>query len=459
MRGKDRKGDMERRNRDIDRRCRRLKNGHRRDGPIVYLVSRDQRAGDNWALLWAQQEALIRQKGLLVVFCLIQHYLGAHSRHYAFMLKGMEAMQKTLAQLQIPFVLFEGSPQKVLPGFLRRINAHALVTDFDPLRIKQQWKKQLLEEVAAPVFEVDTHNIIPAWLVSEKKEYAAYTLRPKIKRLLDDYLTDIPILQVHPFAEINVGDSTTLPYRWKLDSNQPAEYEFPAGERAAQAAAEKFITSGLANYADQRNNPCMDGQSGLSPYLHFGHLSPQRLAIRASQSGLSSEQVEPFLEELVVRRELSDNFCLYEPQYDSFAGFPEWAQKTLNAHRDDPREYVYSLQEFEAGKTHEQLWNACQADLVRNGKLHGYLRMYWAKKILEWTPDPETALEYAITLNDRYSLDGRDPNGYAGIAWSIGGVHDRAWRERPVFGKIRYMNEAGCRRKFDVTGYIASVLS
>ena len=183
----------------------------------------------------------------------------------------------------------------------------------------------------------------------------------------------------------------------------------------------------------------------------------QRVAWMAAHSKLSAETKENFLEELVVRRELADNFCLYEPAYDHFDGFPDWARQTLNRHRSDKREYLYTLNELERGKTHERLWNACQHDLIRSGKLHGYLRMYWAKKILEWTPDPETALEYAIILNDRYYLDGRDPNGYTGIAWSIGGVHDRAWRERPVFGKIRYMNEAGCRRKFDVDSYILSV--
>ena len=231
----------------------------------------------------------------------------------------------------------------------------------------------------------------------------------------------------------------------------------PAGETAAMQAAKCFVHSKLQNYPDTRNNPCLDGQSGLSPYLHFGQLAPQRLAWMVRFSEVPLEAKEIFLEELIVRRELADNFCLYEPSYDSLAGFPAWARKTLEEHRGDKRNYVYSLADFEESNTHEALWNACQYDLVQTGKLHGYLRMYWAKKILEWTCDPETALDCAIILNDRYSLDGRDPNGYTGIAWSVGGVHDRAWSERSVFGKIRYMNEAGCRRKFDVDGYIKSV--
>ncbi len=160
------------------------------------------------------------------------------------------------------------------------------------------------------------------------------------------------------------------------------------------------------------------------------------------------------MEELIVRRELSDNFCFYNSDYDQFSGFPEWAQKTLNEHRGDKREFIYSLEQFEHGKTHDDLWNAAQLQMVLTGKMHGYMRMYWAKKILEWTGSPEDALEIAIHLNDKYELDGRDTNGYVGVAWSIGGVHDRAWQERPVFGKIRYMSYAGCKRKFDVSTFI-----
>ena len=197
--------------------------------------------------------------------------------------------------------------------------------------------------------------------------------------------------------------------------------------------------------------------SDLSPYLHFGQIAPQRVAREIQQADAPPEAKQAFLEELIVRRELSDNFCWYNPDYDKFSGFPEWAQKTLDQHRDDRREYLYSLEEFEQGRTHDALWNAAQLEMVLRGKMHGYLRMYWAKKILEWTASPEEALEIAIYLNDRYELDGRDPNGYVGVAWSIGGVHDRAWGERPVFGKIRYMNLSGCQRKFKVDQYIAWV--
>lgn len=450
---------MNRRNIDIERRSRRLTEGRHGAGPVVYWMSRDQRIADNWALLWAQQEALVRRKGLLVVFCLITDYPGATWSHYRFMLEGLLQLPEKLRALNIGFRLLEQSPEKILPEFLQQLDAHALVSDFDPLRIKQQWKKQLGSRLSMPFYEVDTHNIIPVWTLSQKKEYAAYTLRPKINRLLADYLSDIPAVQYHPFEQHNDPAVLTAGnFTEKLMKESPTgSCRLQPGEAAAERAATNFLHNKLQDYSSKRNNPCLDGQSGLSPYLHFGQLSPQRLAWMVSQSELPTDMTAPYLEELVVRRELSDNFCYYEPAYDSFAGFPEWARKTLDEHRHDLREHVYSLSELEAGSTHEKLWNACQQDLIHSGKLHGFLRMYWAKKILEWTPDPETALHYAITLNDRYSLDGRDANGYTGIAWSIGGVHDRAWRERAVFGKIRYMNEAGCRRKFDVDGYIRSV--
>jgi deoxyribodipyrimidine photo-lyase len=450
---------MNRRNNDIERRSRLLHQGRRGDGPVVYWMSRDQRVADNWALLWAQQEAIIRKKGLIVVFCLVADYPGATLSHYSFMLKGLFGVKEELNRLNITFIILEQSPEAILPLFLQQIDAHSLVCDFDPLKIKQRWKEQVLARLKIPFSEVDTHNVIPAWTVSNKKEYAAYTLRPKIKRLLDVYLTDIPAIEQHPFdcPVVSAERYAVRPAESIFDQIAGRENWLPAGETAAIQAAISFLHSKLQNYPHTRNDPSIDGQSGLSAYLHFGQLAPQRLAWMVRRSEVSQEAKDMFLEELIVRRELADNFCLYEPFYDLFAGFPEWARKTLEQHRGDKREYVYSLADLEESGTHEPLWNACQCDLVRTGKLHGYLRMYWAKKILEWTCDPETALDYAITLNDRYSLDGRDPNGYTGIAWSLGGVHDRAWRERAVFGKVRYMNEAGCRRKFDVDGYIRSV--
>jgi deoxyribodipyrimidine photo-lyase len=230
------------------------------------------------------------------------------------------------------------------------------------------------------------------------------------------------------------------------------------GEKAAVKALRSFLTKRLSNYARLRNDPVEDGQSDLSPYLHFGQLSAQRVALEVQRTSAPYGAREAFLEEVIIRRELSDNFCSYNSCYDSFAGFPPWAQNTLNEHRSDEREYLYSLEEFEKAQTHDELWNAAQMEMVASGKMHGYLRMYWGKKILEWTDSPEKAIEVAVYLNDKYEIDGRDPNGYAGIAWSIGGVHDRAWGERRIFGKIRYMSYRGASGKFNIGAYVEKVM-
>ena len=213
---------------------------------------------------------------------------------------------------------------------------------------------------------------------------------------------------------------------------------------------QSFINNKLVDYDERKNNPNYQQLSNLSPYLHYGQISAQRIALELERF----DNTDSFLELCIIRRELSDNFCHYNEQYDVYGGFPEWAKQSLDEHRNDSREYIYNKEQFENSATHDDLWNAAQNEMKIKGKMHSYMRMYWAKKILEWSNDPELALQIAIDLNDKYSLDGRDPNGYTGIAWSIGGVHDRPWFERPVFGKIRYMNFNGCKRKFDTENYI-----
>jgi len=224
-----------------------------------------------------------------------------------------------------------------------------------------------------------------------------------------------------------------------------------SGEAAAMKQLDRFLDLKLVDYERDRNDPNIDGQSGLSPYLHFGQISAQRVALQVLRS---RKDGGAFLEELIVRRELSDNYCYYNQHYDDTQGFPVWARTSLSEHEKDRREYLYTNSELEKARTHDDLWNAAEQEMVRTGKMHGYMRMYWAKKILEWTASPAAAQAAAIYLNDRYELDGRDPNGYTGIAWSLGGLHDRAWKERAIFGKVRYMNFNGARRKFDVRAYI-----
>jgi deoxyribodipyrimidine photo-lyase len=420
-------------------------------------MERDQRIDDNWAMLYAQQEALIREKPLLVLFFIPPNSLGNHSPQNVFQAHGLNENIQKCKNNNIGYFVYDGVAEKLLPQICDQLDCHLLVTDFSPLHAKQNALGTIVKNISMPLVEVDTHNIIPAWQISSKKEYAAYTIRPKIHRLLDDYLTEFPKISKHPIptGEIKLGSLQEITH--SLGSLLKSETgQFKPGHAQAILQMQNFIAHGLNTYEQDRNNPNLNGQSELSCYLHFGQLAPQRLAYEVFHADCDRTGKESFLEELVVRRELADNFCLYEKNYHSFAGFHPWAQKSLNEHRDDKREYTYTLRQLEHGETHEELWNSCQRNLVTTNKLHGFLRMYWAKKILEWTASPEKALEYAIYLNDTYSIDGTDPNGYAGVAWSIGGVHDRAWPERPVYGKIRYMNERGCRRKFDVDGYITA---
>lgn len=441
-------------------RSRMLQKGQLGDGPVVYWMSRDQRALDNWALLYAQERALALHKGVTVVFCLDLDYPAANFRHFAFLLRGLEELHATLEKANIGFRLLRGTPDIVLPPLWEELDPSLLVTDFDPLRIKKQWKKDVLQHCSMPVIEVDAHNIVPCWLASDKREYAAYTIRKKIHGLLSGFLTDFPPLQRHPYCSVQPAtqrfSAKTLLKQIKDQSVGEVHWILP-GERAGNDLLADFLAHGLHSYSTERNNPCVHGQSNLSPYFHFGQLAPQRAAWEVKKSSAALENKEAYLEELIIRRELSDNFCYYTHNYDRFAAFPEWARKSLDIHREDVRPYIANLQILENAATEDKLWNACQQDLVQQGKLHGYLRMYWAKKILEWSASPEEAMSNAIYLNDKYSLDGRDPSGYAGVAWSIGGVHDRAWGERPVFGKIRYMNSNGCKRKFDIAAYLRRV--
>lgn len=434
-----------------------LNNGEiNKHGPVVYWMSRDQRVSDNWALLFSISKANELKVPLHVVFSLTPNFLNAGLRHYSFMLHGLKEVEEELKNIGIAFNLLYGNPESSIPEFVESLKASILVSDFDPLKVKIQWKHSVNSKISIMHLEVDAHNVVPCRIASQKVEFGAHTIRTKINKLLGTYLVaypDIPLLKYK-------AESSPINWNYALNWLKPSpdvtvvDWITP-GETAAINAMNSFLNVGLAGYSENRNNPLLNAQSGLSPYLHFGQLSAQRLAVEVAKSTAPDKDKSDFLDELIVRRELSDNFCLYNENYDNVEGFHSWAKKSLAEHSNDEREYIYSLNQFEKAQTHDNLWNAAQQQMVKTGKMHGYMRMYWAKKILEWTISIEEAMRIAIYLNDKYSLDGRDPNGYAGIAWSIGGVHDRAWAERPVFGKVRYMNYNGCKRKFDVEKYIS----
>jgi len=442
----------------LEKRAHLLRMGEVTPGAVAYWMSRDQRLHDNWALIFAQELALDHDAPLVILFCLAPEFLGASRAHYEFMIGGLRDVARESAALNIPFVVAAGDPAETIPAAVDAYWIADLVTDFDPLRIKRTWCDRIAERIHIPFHEVDAHNIVPARIVSDRREYSAATIRKKIHRLLPSCLHDFPAPVFHPWEFVEKPgppDWDALLETLPPGPDEPTPRYPKPGVTAARETLETFIAERLPRYAGRSNDPAADAVSRLSPYLHFGQLSAQRVALEVQRAtGEDDENAAAFLEQLVVRRELSDNFCLHAPGYDTIDAAPAWARRTLDEHRDDPREYVYDPGEFEAARTHDPLWNAAQTGLVLTGAIHGCLRMYWAKKILEWSPDPETALATAIRLNDRYALDGRDPNGYTGIQWSICGVHDRACGERPVFGRIRYMSGGGCRRKFDVEAYI-----
>lgn len=437
-------------------RIRLLQKGEETNGPVIYWMSRDQRVHDNWALLFAQHFAIEKKRPLAVVFNLVPDFLEAAIRQYGFMFKGLKQVETELRKYNIPFFLLSGKPENEIPKFLKRINASILISDFDPLRIKRIWKREIAKKISIPFYEVDAHNIVPCLFVSNKVEYGAYTIRPKIHKVLMEFLDEFPELTKMKKSELSsdVIDWGKIENSLNINRDVKEVNWIKPGEKAANESLHNFLQNKFEKYNELRNDPTKDGQSNLSPYIHFGQISAQRIAIEVQKFNGNKESEKSFLEELIVRRELADNFCYFNPKYDSFDGFHDWAKTTLNLHRKDKRDFIYSLNQFENSETHDSLWNAAQNEMVTTGKMHGYMRMYWAKKILEWSKSPEDAMKITIYLNDKYELDGRDPNGYTGIAWSIGGVHDRAWFERPVYGKIRYMNRNGAKKKFDVNAYI-----
>ncbi|MBV8486935.1 MAG: hypothetical protein JO161_01520, partial [Planctomycetaceae bacterium] len=349
-----------------------------------------------------------------------------------------------------------------VPALVGEADASLLIGDENPIRIAQTWREQVANSLKIPFYLVDADVVVPTSLFPHE-EFAARTLRPKVHRVLEQYLKPLPAPKAcidwnKPVPAGEVIEPDVLLAR--LEVGGAAEVPgYRGGTREAKRRLNRFLRERLDHYAADRNEPVPYSTTELSAHLHFGHISPLSIALEVQKSDAPRQNVDALLEELVVRRELAINFVARNPQYDQLAGCPEWARKTLAAHAADPRPVLYSAAQLEAAETHDPLWNAAQKEMVLTGRMHNYLRMYWAKKFLEWTPDAETAFEIAVDLNDRYEMDGRDPNGYTGIAWAIGGKHDRPWPERPIFGTVRYMSYESTRRKFHSARYIAWVES
>jgi deoxyribodipyrimidine photo-lyase len=429
---------------------------------VVYWMQRAQRGVDNPALNAAIEAANALGLPVAVFFGLLPHYPHANLRHYSFLVDGIAETRDRVERRHCAFV-FRPYPNHDLIKFCREVKAALVIGDENPLREPESWRQSATRKLKVPFWTVDADVIIPQTFFP-KEEYAARTIRPKIHRLLPVFFHPLANPRArHEWTPMDRPASHPIdPHQilanLPLDRSTSPVSEYRGGTKEGQRRLRLFIKNRLANYETGRNHPDQSWTSELSAYLHFGHLGPHTIAVAVREADAPPAAKEAYLEELIVRREVAINFVARNPQYDQLAGCPEWGRKTLAEHELDPRPDLYSEAQLEAAETGDPLWNASQQEMVLTGRMHGYLRMYWAKKILEWTATPEEAFEIAVRLNDRYELDGRDPNGYTGIAWAIGGKHDRPWApKRPVFGLIRYMSAAGCARKFDVRAYIGRI--
>jgi deoxyribodipyrimidine photo-lyase len=422
---------------------------------VVYWMERARRAHDNPALDIAIELGNLLHKPVVVFFAVHPNVERANLRHYTFLAQGLADLATELIQRRVGLELRACPKHRLLP-FLSQLRPAILVGDENPLRQQEQWREKVAERVAPPFWTVDADVVVPSALL-ETEQYAARTIRPRLHKHIAHFLRRRPEVDARvPYQR----PSSTVPGVEDILAPLPIDRSVTAiGLRGGyQDAAERlrqFVASGLGAYDTQRNHPEVDGTSQLSPYLHFGHIGPREVARAVQASDAPAEAVDAFLEQLIVRRELAVNYVRYNDAYDRLDGCERWARQTLRQHRFDARPHLYTAAQFESAETHDPLWNAAQQQMVTTGWMHGYVRMYWAKKILEWSATPEEAFETAVTLNDRYEIDGRDPNGYANIAWAIGGKHDRPWPPRPVYGTIRSMSFASTSRKFDADRYIA----
>jgi deoxyribodipyrimidine photo-lyase len=440
-------------------RIRNLNDNVPADGEyVLYWMQASQREECNHALEYAIARANKLGKPLVSCFGLSLSYPDASLRHYTFMLEGLRETARALEERGILFVLRSSPPDDLAIDLAR--SASLAVVDGGYLRIEREWREHVAGLVPCPLVEVESNVVVPVRTASKKLEWSAATIRPKIRSRLSEFMVPLErtALKV-PSLDLGIkGESTDDPVRLlsrlSIEQKPGPVTHFRGGAREAQVLLSRFLEDGLDRYARERNDPNAGALSGMSPYLHFGQISPVTIALAVRATGHLDADV--YLEELIVRRELSVNHVHYNPGYDRFSGLPGWAITTLGVHAKDVREYIYTAAEFERAETHDPYWNAAQMEMRKTGKMHGYMRMYWGKKILEWTESPEEAFEIALSLNNRYELDGRDPNGYTGIAWCFG-RHDRAWKERPVYGKVRYMNAKGLSRKFDADAYAERV--
>jgi deoxyribodipyrimidine photo-lyase len=447
---------------------RRSGSPHPEGACVVYWMQRAQRGIDNAALDVAVDAANAMRKPVVVFFAPMPSYPNANLRHYRFLAEGIPDIAVALAKRNIGFVL-RRYPDHSLLRFCEEVKAALVIGDENPIREPEAWRRMASKKLRVPLWTVDADVIVPSKLL-EKAQYAAHIIRPRLQLHLKHFL----VSPRNPSARIGWRkpksvSSLTNSLGTDLPADLPAGFDITAGwpldrsvspvsncggTAAAFRELRDFVERKLCGYGTGRNKPETDHTSRLSPYLHFGHISPVTVALAVDKTDASKADKEAFLNQLITWRELAVNLVRFNPDYDSFECGEAWAHRTLAKHSQDQRPVLYTETQLEQAETHDQLWNAAQMQMVTTGWMHNYVRMYWAKKILEWTHSPAEAYQIAVRLNDKYELDGRDPNGYAGIAWAIVGKFDRPWFERPIFGLIRYMSGESTGRKFDSKKYI-----
>ncbi len=430
---------------------------------VLYWMEQSQRAQHNPALERALHHASETGLPLLVVFGVADDFPEATLRHHTFLLEGLQETQQRLADRGVKLVVRYGAPDDVALEYAGA--AAVLVTDRGYLRHQKRWRARVAKEAPCRVEQVEGDVVVPVETVTDKAEYAARTIRPKIHEHLERCLqlpdavpVETPSLDLDVDSGRSLDDIEAVTDQLDLDrSVGPVSDLYPGGVSEAEDILDDFLAEHLDGYDENRNQIHSHAVSHMSKYLHYGQISPVWLAQQVRRAEGPESDIESYLEELVVRRELTMNHVHFRPDtYDSYTCLPEWARESLAEHADDEREYVYSLDELEGGTTHDPYWNAAMKEMRETGYMHNYMRMYWGKKILEWSPDPKTAYDRTLRLNNRYFLDGRDPNSFANVAW-VFGLHDRGWKERPVYGKVRYMSQGGLDRKADPDAYVEKV--
>jgi len=458
---------------------------------VLHWMIATRRLGWSFALDRAVEHATRLGKSLLIFEPLDAAYRWASDRLHRAIMDGMREHSLALARTGVGYLPYVEPAPDAGRGLLHALAARAcvVVTDDSPVNFTPALLMAAARIASCRVEAVDSNGLLPLSLV-DRSFVSAHQFRRHVQRRLPDCLGAQPTrdpLGSPPFPRFGALPSHVLE-RWPPTSPEqlasadtlaalPIDHSvrpttWQGGHAAARRALDRFVETGLQRYADQRNDPDADAVSGLSPWLHFGHLSaheifdeiataeswtPLRLSSKADGSrtgwwGMSAG-AEAYLDQLVTWRELGFAVAVRDPAFDRYESLPQWARTTLEDHLVDRRKHVYSLEQFARAETHDELWNAAQRQLLREGVIHNYLRMLWGKKIVEWTDHPRDALDVMIELNNRYALDGRDPNSYSGISWILGRF-DRGWPERPIFGKVRAMSSSATRRKVRLTEYL-----